>query len=157
MRIAILSDTHGSYPLAFRALDIAGPVDHVIHLGDNIEDARILENALGLVLIKVPGNCDFETGAPRELVNSFTGKQFFISHGDRYGVKFSLEKLRRKALSVKAEVVLFGHTHTPLVQEIDGMLFVNPGCLSEACETLTFAIITIEAGCVSAELITLQQ
>lgn len=155
MRIAIISDTHGNYPLAIRALDRHEAFEQIIHLGDNIDDAWVVEEAIGRGIIKVPGNCDFAGSVPREIAHTFAGKVLFISHGDRYRVKEDLARLHNKAKSAAADIVLFGHTHAPLVAEIDGMLFVNPGSLAQNCDLPSFAILTISEGMVSAEIIPL--
>jgi len=155
MKLAIISDTHGNYPLAIRAIEAREGFDHIIHLGDNIDDAWVVEDAIGQEIIKVPGNCDFVSTLPRELTQDFAGKLLFVSHGDRYRVKEGLARLVKKAASTTADIVLFGHTHAPLVEEINNTLFINPGSLAQNCPVPSFAILSIVKGVASAEIITL--
>ena len=153
MKIIVFSDTHGNYPLAVRAVDNAGPVDHIIHLGDGTGDATMMEHALGRPVLKVAGNCDLLSPEPKEIRTAFARKNFFITHGDRYNVKSGLSQLQLKARNAKSHVVLYGHTHAASVVNLGGVLFVNPGCVSEACTHRSFALLTITDGNVSAEIV----
>lgn len=153
MKVAVFSDTHGNYAHVFTALDSLSGVGHIIHLGDTIDDAEMIEQVVGATLIKVPGNCDCCASAPREQLRSIAGRNFFIVHGDRYNVKDGLERLRLKAESIGADIVLFGHTHRPFAETIDGILFFNPGSLSDRCETRSYGLLRISADSVSAEII----
>ena len=156
MKLLILSDTHGNYPLALRALEKAGQVDHIIHLGDELEDATILETILDRSLIKVPGNCDASRELGRDLLVDIAGIRFFITHGDRYRVKSGLSELHRKALEQKAQTVLYGHTHEAAIVRIGEILLVNPGSLSYKSLHTSFAVLSIIDGEVSAELFELE-
>ena len=152
MKIMIVSDTHGNYLAPLALLDSAG-ADLLIHLGDEIADATLVEPLLEIPLLKVPGNCDHGTSGPRDLVETIAGKRFFITHGDGYRVKNGLESLIRKATEARAAVVLFGHTHTPCVQKRDGMLLVNPGTLMAGSDAKSYAILTLKGSSVTAEIV----
>ncbi|MBI1920178.1 MAG: metallophosphoesterase [Geobacter sp.] len=153
MKVAVFSDTHGNYAHVCTALDSLGDVGHIIHLGDTFDDAEMIEQIVGAPLIKVPGNCDSCASAPLEQLRSIAGRNFFIAHGDRYNVKDGLERLRIKAESVGADIVLFGHTHRPLAETIDGILFFNPGSLSDRCEVRSYGLLRISADSIQAEII----
>lgn len=153
MNILVLSDTHGNYPLAIRAVDEAGPVDHIIHLGDGVDDAVIVEDITGLPMTKVIGNCDFSTSAEIDTTKSLAGHSIFITHGHRYSVKSGLDGLYQKAIDQGASIVLFGHTHLPLIENVNEVLFINPGCLSQSCQTTTYALLSIVSGKVTAKII----
>ncbi len=152
MRYLIMSDTHGNYPLAIRALEMAGRIDRVFHLGDGIEDARLIEEITGHRIVKVPGNCDLSAPEPREVSAVFGGHRFFITHGDKYGVKGGMTLLHKKALEEKVRVVLYGHTHVASVSVLDGMLFVNPGSLRYKWPNTSYAILSVGPSGVNAEL-----
>ncbi|WP_243373519.1 YfcE family phosphodiesterase [Geotalea sp. SG265] len=153
MNILVLSDTHGNYPLAIKALDAVGNVDHIVHLGDGLEDAVIVEDISRLPTTKVLGNCDFSTTEVKDIFITLSGRNIFITHGHRFGVKAGLEELYQKASAGGASIVLFGHTHLPLIQTVNGMLFINPGCLSQNCKTTTCALLTITAGDATAKIL----
>jgi putative phosphoesterase len=156
MNILVLSDTHGNYPLAIRALEEAGRVDLIFHLGDGIEDARFIEEITGHSIIKIPGNCDLSVPEPREILMSAGGKTIFATHGDAYNVKGGLDLLHRAAARKNARIVLFGHTHVAYAGVLDGILFVNPGCLRYRWPTTSYAVVTVRAGSPSAKIFPLE-
>lgn len=156
MKIAVLSDTHGNQALAARALDVAGDVDHIIHLGDDFDDAEFLEALSGMAVTKVPGNCDLSAGSPREATLILEDKKFLLTHGDLYGVKGGLDKLAKRATEEKADVVLYGHTHIQSVQTIGDVLYINPGCLKKGFNNPSFALLSLANGILSADIIQLQ-
>ncbi len=153
MKIAVLSDTHGNYPLAIKMLDRISGLDCIIHLGDLLPDADIIEYALDIPVIKLAGNCDSVSEAARELLLSIGDRTFFLSHGDVYRVKNGIERIYEKASSVKAGIVLYGHTHVPAIQKKGEVLLVNPGSLKAAAVQQSLAILTILNREVSAEII----
>ena len=152
MRFLILSDTHGNYPLAIKALEAAGRVDRIFHLGDGIEDARFMEEITGHRIIKVPGNCDLSAPDPRDILAVFAGQTMFITHGDAYNVKRGLAQLHKKACRESARIVLYGHTHVGSVELLDGILFINPGCLSYKWSKTSYAILSLDSGVASARI-----
>jgi uncharacterized protein len=152
MKLLILSDTHGNYPLAIKALEMAGRIDQIFHLGDGIDDARIIEEITGHRIIKVPGNCDLSAPEPRQILTVLAGKLILVTHGDTYNVKAGLALLHKKACQVNAGIVLYGHTHVGYTGELDGMLFVNPGCFRYKWPITSYAIISIDAGRASARI-----
>lgn len=155
MRIIVFADTHGNYPEAVKAVDTAEPVDLIIHLGDELQDADAIGIATGAPLLVVAGNCDPSHPAPREQCVELAGVRVFMTHGDRYLVKAGMANLMKKALAEKARVALFGHTHLPLIQDLEGVLLVNPGTLSNRGSSKSYALLTIHNGSVTARLITL--
>jgi len=152
MKILVISDTHGNYPLAMRACDLAAPIDAVIHLGDGVSDAEILARIMAIPVIRVTGNCDRRSDAPRELIWEWHGKRLLLTHGDRYGVKNGLARLEQVGIESAADAVLFGHTHQATVTTLSGMLFVNPGALMNSGGGATFSTLEIVAGTISARL-----
>lgn len=153
MKIMVISDTHGNYLAPFTCLDDNSGVDLIVHLGDEISDGRMLGSLTRIPVILVPGNCDPEARERRELCDVFGGQKIFMTHGDLYRVKSGLDPLIRKAASEEASIVLFGHTHTPLVQRENGMLLVNPGTLMASCKTKSYALLTIAKNGATAEII----
>lgn len=155
MKIIVISDTHGNSAAIFHLLDSTGNIDAVIHLGDETGDTEHLELATTATIFRIAGNCDAASTFPRELTLELGGKRFFLTHGDRYGVKTTLENLRRKAAVERADVVLYGHTHLAAINELDGRLYVNPGCLKRGCTSPGYALLTLDGLALSAELVPL--
>ena len=158
MRILILSDTHGNYPLALKAVEEYDMYDQVVHLGDEVEDALMLEQITGRHIVKVAGNCDYMTSQPRELCIVLGSTRVLITHGDKYQVKSGLARLHRKALQERAHVVLYGHSHRASIDTVGGILFVNPGCaINSAGIEPTCAILALERGEPRAEIVSLKK
>ena len=127
MKIGVISDTHRYVGDATSLINSLGNVDLIVHLGDNIEDVEILSSVYKGKIINVRGNCDFSKKVPSELIEEIGGRRFFVTHGNRYDVKYDLSKLRYRALELEANIVLFGHTHVSQIEYIDGIWFINPG------------------------------
>ena len=86
--------------------------DAVFHLGDCERDTQRLEKEVpDLPLYRVCGNCDREPVNPEVLQLTLDGMKFFLTHGHRYSVKYTLDALLNAAYFAGADMVLFGHTH----------------------------------------------
>lgn len=151
MRVLVISDSHGNYAHAFRAHQLAGPVDHIVHLGDGCEDARLMEEVLEVPVHRVAGNCDLDRHVPAELTLEFGECRILLTHGYRQQVKSGLTQLIHRGMQTGASVVLYGHTHRAAVESADGMLLVNPGALKEGLPG-SYAIVTVEGATASAEI-----
>ena len=122
--------------------------DAVFHLGDCERDTQRLEKEFpDLPLYRVCGNCDREPVNPEVLQLTLDGVKFFLTHGHRYSVKYTLDALLNAAYFVGADMVLLGHTHHAMSETIQGLYVVNPGTagVGPAC---TYACIETEDGAV---------
>ena len=173
MKIMVLSDSHGKIDLMAdvvlkHAGDSAGDsvgntakgIEHVFFLGDYISDCtklieRLKPHKLKLSYHMVPGNCDYYSSEPLELLLDFKGKKFWLLHGHKYDVKHDYSSLIHAAISKGADVCLFGHSHVPLQFEKNGILFLNPGSISQPRGTLgkSYAILEILDNAVLANII----
>lgn len=151
MRVLVISDSHGNYAHAFKAHQLAGPVDHIVHLGDGCEDARLMQEVLEVPVHRVAGNCDLDRKVPAELTLELEQCRILVTHGYRQQVKSGLRQLIDEGTRLGASVVLYGHTHLPSVESAAGMLLVNPGALKEGLPG-TYAIVTVDGGRASAEI-----
>ncbi|KHD36987.1 serine/threonine protein phosphatase [Clostridium acetobutylicum] len=129
MLISVMSDTHLSKHYIKKACSNLTNVDVLIHLGDNVQDIDEIKKYYNGELIYIRGNCDDEE-IPSEKTFLLGGKKFFITHGDRYGVKYSMMKLEYRAKELEADIVLFGHTHISQIDFNDGIWYINPGSVS---------------------------
>jgi putative phosphoesterase len=153
MKIAVLSDTHGNYALALKMLDLLGDFEQIIHLGDTSGDGEIIELALERKLVIVSGNCDTSGNYPHLAGLDICGKRMLITHGDRFHVKSGIDGLCRKAKVCRADIVLYGHTHIAHIEEVEGILFINPGTLKETAGRQSIAVLHIEGDEARAEII----
>jgi len=118
VRIFVLADTHNRLPQ--RVVDLAAPASEIWHLGDVCAE-RILDElrAVGRPLTVVRGNCDSNFEWPLVVDLSRGGKTFRLQHVPPEGRSPS-----------DVDVVLHGHTHVPRNEKRDGVLFLNPGCVT---------------------------
>lgn len=127
MRIAVFSDTHGRCGGMLSGARRVRP-DVLVHLGDCVRDAEELRRAFPEIpLYSVSGNCDYCCDIPDKLLFMAGPVSVFASHGHRYGVKYGLDRLLLQARLRGTGLVLFGHTHIPLLLEDGGMQIMNPG------------------------------
>lgn len=121
--IGLISDTHGLLrPEVYAAL--AG-VEMILHAGDVGGEEILAELGLIAPVHAVAGNCDdpWATGLPPELDLVFDEVRVHVSHGHELGVPTPAQLLERYA----ADVIVYGHTHRPLVERHGSRLVVNPG------------------------------
>ena len=133
----------------YAAIDLHRP-QQVIHLGDITDDAEeVAEHYPELPFCMVPGNCDGWGGAaPLKKQITLGGKSILLSHGHRWGVKSGYERAIDDARAAGADILLFGHTHSALCQQLeDGLWMMNPGSARSS-----YGLISIEDGTVSCEL-----
>ena len=61
-------------------------------------------------------------------MDSIGGVSVYMTHGHRHQVKLSTGILLKDARAAKADIVLYGHTHTAgCHREDDGLWVMNPG------------------------------
>jgi putative phosphoesterase len=123
MKIGVISDTHGY--LDPRVEKIFAGVDHILHAGD-IGDAIIeLELKFIAPVTVVQGNVD--AGLPFKLTEIVTlaQKKFLIHHiVNPWALS---ETVAQQVKRQRPDAVIFGHTHKPFAQMVDGVFFFNPG------------------------------
>ena len=148
LRVGLISDTHGL--LRPEAKAFLRGCDHIIHAGD-ITDSSILEELRALAPVTaVRGNNDHGTWADalRETeVMTLEGVCVYAIH--------DIAQLDIDPAAAGVQVVVSGHSHKPLIEERDGVLFVNPGSAGPRRFKLPVAAaeLTINAGSVSARLV----
>ena len=122
--------------------------DAVFHLGDCERDTQRLEKEFpDLPLYRVCGNCDREPVNPEVLQLTLDGVKFFLTHGHRYSVKYTLDALLTAAYFAGADIVLFGHTHRAMCETMQGLYVVNPGTAGVGA-SCTYACIETENGAI---------
>ncbi|MBA4602648.1 metallophosphoesterase [Thermoactinomyces mirandus] len=125
MKVLVISDSHGRTKLLNEIVERVRP-DHVIHCGDFCTSRQNLPSGS---LTVVRGNCDWET-VPEEQIFETGSLRFFVTHGHRHQVKYSLLPIRYRAQETGADIACFGHTHLPICEKDEGILLINPGSIS---------------------------
>jgi putative phosphoesterase len=126
MRLGIIADTHGLLrPEVFRAFD---GVDHILHAGDVGPPSLLDELRVIAPVTAVYGNTDgfdLRGALPEVATVELDGFTIVVTHGDQFGSP-TPEKLHDAF--PQAEVIVFGHTHRPLLTLVDVVVTVmNPG------------------------------
>ena len=140
MKCIILSDTHGYIDTAREALRLNPDAEVVFFLGDGIDDIEFIADSYkNVAWLAVRGNCDRSSvfrGCMLKSVDSITleGKKIVFTHGNLFGAKAGCGGLISLAREEGADIVLFGHTHTPCeiyISEYEKPFYLfNPGSAS---------------------------
>ena len=134
MKILIVSDTHRRDGNLRAIIEKQSPFDMLIHLGDT-EGSEIYfkewVNNDNCVIHVVRGNNDFFSRLDREKVVLIGGYTAFMTHGHRYGVNYGTDRLVEVAKENGASIAMYGHTHKPQIELVDGVYVINPGSISQ--------------------------
>lgn len=126
MRLGIVSDTHGL--LRNEVLEIFSGVDHILHAGDVGPLSLLDELAAVAPVTAVYGNTDgaeVRARLPRVQQLRLDGFDIVVTHGDQLGSP--TPDALHEAFPA-AEILIFGHTHRPLLTIVDVVVTVmNPG------------------------------
>ena len=150
MKCLIFSDSHGYSEAMKRIIGYHKDAEAIFFLGDGLDDTYDIAEKISCPLLAVRGNCDGSfvySGGIAKKTDSITlmGKRIIFTHGDLYGVKYGDGGLDRLQQETDADIILFGHTHTPYLRYNDigkkGVYYFNPG--SVGWHSMTFGIMTI--------------
>jgi uncharacterized protein len=126
MRLGVISDTHGL--LRPEVFDAFAGVDYIVHAGD-VGNPGILADLGALAPVTaVYGNTDgseLRGRLPRVATLQLDGFDIVVTHGDQLGTP-TPEALN--AAFPDAQIIVYGHTHKPLLTLVDVVVTVmNPG------------------------------
>ena len=132
MKILVVSDTHRKDDNLKLVLSEECPLDMLIHLGDAEGSEQFIPDWVNpeCRMEMVLGNNDFFSRLDREREIDIAGHKAFITHGHYYGVSMGPEGLVDEAKSRGCDLAMYGHTHRPFLDVIDGVTVLNPGSLS---------------------------
>lgn len=121
-RIGVIADTHGLvHP---QLANVFAGVDHIVHAGD-IGGAHVLEALRAIAPVtSVPGNNDDATGEDI-LRTKLGGLRILLTHILPRPSRLS-PAVAASLKKAKADVVVFGHSHLPHHEQVDGVLYFNP-------------------------------
>lgn len=152
--IGLVSDTHGLVrPSLAAALD---GVSLILHAGD-VGGESVLRALKAIAPVRaVLGNVD-PPGPPLEsrITMEAGGLSIHVSHGHELGSPAPDKLLSR----YRADVIVFGHTHKPVVHREGTRLVVNPGAAGPRRFNLKPSIgrLTIAGGEARAEIVALAE
>jgi uncharacterized protein len=150
--VGLIADTHGLMRAdALAALD---GVEMILHAGD-VGAMSVLRELEGIAPVHaVYGNCDDPAfGLRQSIALTIGGLRVHVSHGHEVGSP-TPERLTAR---YTADVIVFGHTHKPLIEQRGTTLVVNPGAAGPRRFNLlpSVAILRIEDGNARGEIVSL--
>src|SRR5258707_11586334 len=126
MRLGVISDTHGQ--LRPEVFDVFAAVDHILHGGDVGTRQILIELEALAPVTAVFGNTDgpaLRSRLPQVATVELDGFAVVVTHGDQLGAP--TPAILHEAFPA-AEIIVYGHTHTPLLELVDRTVtVVNPG------------------------------
>jgi putative phosphoesterase len=146
-RIGVISDTHFQdrlFVLPEQLARVWGPVDLILHAGD-VGDLSVLDK-LGQIapVVAVHGNDEPETtrrDLPEQQLLMLAGARVLLWHSHfpdpvveqanrkgNWGPK--LDRLAARGREVGAQIVVYGHTHVPSINQYDDVILYNPGAVA---------------------------
>lgn len=150
MKIGVLADTH----IPRRAKEVPRFVMEklqgaalIIHAGD-LTDMKVIDQLAKVAPVEaVAGNNDSEDvreKLPRQRLIMAGGYSIGVVHGDGTSGT-AIQRARQAFGDEEPDCIVFGHSHIPLIQYVDGVLMVNPGSPTDQRRQPmpSFAIITL--------------
>lgn len=141
MRVLVVSDTHGTLPIDLSSFN----VDAVIHAGDIGDNHLLSKFYIFDRFYAVAGNTDYSLDLPENMCEEIEGITFYLVHNlsaPHRIISSNHSKIRECA----PNLVVFGHTHTPLIEKKNNTIFLNPGSLGKKGLTgyRSYAIVEID-------------
>lgn len=147
-RVGVVSDTHTpefAERLPPRLFELLSGVELILHAGDIDGQSTLDQLARIAPVVAVRGDHDHALASlPRSREVSVEGKRITVVHGDRtrwieepetflwtaslgyYHPHRGLARGLRRRFP-ESDVIVYGHTHRPHIEEMDGVLLFNPG------------------------------
>lgn len=150
MLVGVISDTHGL--LRPEALVALAEAEHILHAGDvgNIEILEELSRIAPVTAIR--GNIDVHGACadlPATEMVELGGRFFYMVH--------SVHDLDIEPRAAGVDVVVSGHSHKPLIERKNGVMYLNPGSAGPRRFSLpvSVALVTLGEGGIEARIVDL--
>ena len=159
MLVVVVADTHlprGSRRLSERCVDHLRRADMILHAGD-LTSASLLEElrGFGAPVHAVCGNADepaLRAALPAQMVVRADSATIGLVHdaGPRSG-----REQRLVARFGGCSAIVYGHTHLPQVELVDGVWILNPGSPTERRRApfRSLLLLDLQAGTIRPELV----
>lgn len=181
MKVGVISDTHlvsGGFGLRKAAAQLISKsrqgfdylekiidkyfsdVEKILHAGDlvDLEVLELLEQKAPVEAVR--GNMDSGEIArqlPIKKVLAIEGRKIGLIHG--WGAPTGIVERIRKEFDDKIEVIVFGHTHSPMNTKFGDVLFFNPGSPIDRrfAPYNSIGILHVSADSIEGEIIKLEE
>ncbi len=147
-RVLVIADTHGSLPdwVCSRHFDA------LLHAGDIGSEQVLTALHCFDTLHAVQGNVDhLLSSLPETVQTTLEGVRVFLVHNLTAPHRIMPHNASIIAAG-RPQIVVFGHTHQPLIAEKEGVIYLNPGTLKgeSADRPGTYGVISLRDGAVAA-------
>lgn len=159
MKIGVISDTHVPVNICELSQELINALkgcDLIVHAGDLI-DLCVLEELKKISKVEaVYGNMDLpkvQAALEKKKILEVAGKKVGLMHG--YGSSDKLiYTLKNEFFAQKPDIIIFGHSHVPKNEYIEGVLFFNPGSATDTVYApyRSYGIIEIKDGEIKASI-----
>ena len=129
MKILIVSDTHRKHEYLEAVLEQEKPLDLLIHLGDAEGCEDYIEVMAECPMEVVAGNNDYFTNLPGEREMKIGKYKVLLTHGHYYYVNGGISHIKRAVEERELDIVMFGHTHRPFLEQYGNAVILNPGSI----------------------------
>lgn len=146
MKLGIVSDTHGCAATWHKIFtEYFSDAEVILHAGDvlyhgprnsipaeyNPKELIAALNECPVPLVVAAGNCDAEVDTMVLDMPIQAPYAYLVYHNLRiiinHGHKLTEEAKLNLAKQFKADIFVTGHTHLPVLEKIDNIIFINPG------------------------------
>lgn len=135
--IGVIADTHGL--LRPEALAALAGCERIIHAGDLGKPEIFAQLSRVAPTVAVRGNVDLGAWArefPEDLNLSEEGVEIYVLH--------DLKTLKSDPARRAASIVISGHSHRPVIKQVAGVLYVNPGSAGPRRFSLPITVARLE-------------
>ena len=160
MKIGVVSDTH-SLKIPAQLLKDFQNVDLIVHAGDfcSESDYQLFKKIKDVKAVY--GNMDEKklcTLLSRRQVFECAGVMIGVFHGEGARLKV-LEIVLKEFQKDKVQVVIFGHTHQPLNEKMNGVLYFNPGSPNDRINApfCSYGILEIKDGQATGHIVKVKE
>lgn len=162
MKIGVISDTHIPFNtdvLPREVVEAFKECDLIIHAGDIVETSVLAQLDQIAETKAVSGNMDgpeIKEKLPAKIVFECAGKKIGVVHGSGPGAK--VHQIVETLFDEEPDIIVFGHSHVPMVEKRGKTLLVNPGSPTDTvfAPYRSFGIIEIDGDRVDARIIRLE-
>ena len=155
MKILIVSDTHGNEENLKTVIEKEKPFDLFLHAGDVCGGEERIAGMVPAEIHMVRGNCDYACNLKMEDVFRKENLKFILLHGHPFLGGGDVLNLFYAGKAKGCDVVVFGHTHQPLIVKEDGVILMNPGSLSrprQAGYAPSYIVVDVENGVIEPKI-----
>lgn len=127
----IVSDSHGSNFTIRKALMAHPDADYLVHLGDSEDMYEEIRELAKIPCYMVKGNSDsFRCTEPLSEIIPAGKHRLLAVHGHLQNVRYNYNELIKMAKDNGCDIVLFGHIHVPVYENMEGITIINPGSIT---------------------------